>query len=156
MNEFVCVDASFVVKLMVNEENSDKARALWAHWMAVGVTPVAPCHLTFESISIFRQLVHRSVISHEAGQIAFEAFLAQPIRLLHPESACERAWKLAAHFRRPTVYDAYYLAVGELYGCDVWTADRRLHRAVQLDLPWVKLLDYYQPDPPAKPSQDVA
>jgi predicted nucleic acid-binding protein len=145
MTELVCIDASFAVKLVVNEENSDKARELWTQWAATGIEAVAPCHLAFESISVLRQLIYRSTISDEAGQLAFEAFLAQPIRLLHPDSMDERAWKLAIRFRRPTVYDAYYLAVGELYGCEVWTADRRLYRAVQLDLPWVKLLDFYRP-----------
>jgi predicted nucleic acid-binding protein len=144
MSELVCVDASFAVKLVINEENSDKARGLWAHWIATGIDAIAPCHLAFESISVVRRLISRSTISDEAGQLAFEAFLAQPIRLLHPAGVHERAWKLASRFRRPTVYDAYYLAIGELYGCDVWTADRRLYRAVQLDLPWVKLLDFYR------------
>jgi predicted nucleic acid-binding protein len=145
MSGLVCLDASFVVKLVVNEIDSDKARHCWAAWMAEGLQPVAPCHLAFETISVLRQLVHRSSISDEAGQVAFEAFLAQPIQLIHPDTMYERAWKLAIRFRRPTVYDAYYLAVGDLYGCEVWTADRRLYRAVQQDLPWVKLLDYYQP-----------
>jgi predicted nucleic acid-binding protein len=146
MSDTVCLDASFAVKLVVNEENSDKAPHLWANWLALGTEAVAPCHLAFACISVLRQLVHRATISDEAGQIAFAAFLAQPIRLLHPEAVYEQAWKLATHFRRSTVYDACYLAIGELYGCEVWTADRRLYRAVQLDLLWVKLLDYYQPD----------
>lgn len=145
MSNQICIDASFAVKLVVNEVDSDKAHHLWTTWLTNGFEAVAPCHLAFETVSVLRQLVHRTTISDEAGKIAFNAFVAQPIRLLHPDSLYEHAWKLAVRFRRPTVYDAYYLAVGELYGCEVWTADRRLFRAVQLDLPWVKLLDFYQP-----------
>lgn len=155
MTEYVCVDASFVIKLLVNEENSDKARALWTRWIELDVELLAPCHLAFECLSVIRHLVHRNVISDEAGQIAFESFLAQPIRLLHPNSIHERAWKLAFHYRRPTVYDTYYLAVSQLYNCEFWTADRRLHKAVELDLLWVKLIDYYEPDQATRPNQEL-
>jgi predicted nucleic acid-binding protein len=87
-----------------------------------------------------RNHVYRREISAEAGQTAFEAFLAQEIILLHPDSLDKRAWELAEQYNRPTAYDASYLALAESAGCELWTANGRLYRAVCGALPWVKSL----------------
>ena len=61
---------------------------------------------------MIRNHVYCREISAEAGQLAFEAFLAQEIELYHPAGLAPRAWELAAQFHRPTVYDAFYLLLG--------------------------------------------
>jgi len=143
VNSQVCIDASVALKLVLEEEDSDKVHALWASWVAEGVEIIAPCHLAFEATSVIRNHVYRAEISAEAGRVAFEAIHAQGIRLVHPDALHERAWELAQQFNRPTAYDAYYLALGEIAGCDVWTADRRLYNAVRDTLKWVKWLGGY-------------
>lgn len=155
MNPLICVDASLVIKLFLEEENSDKADLRWSTWLASGVELIAPCHLAFETISVIRRRVYHQKLDAVSGRLAFEAFQQQPIRLVHPNSLYERAWQMAQRFNRPTVYDAFYLAVGDLYQCEFWTADRRLHKAVELDLPWVKLIDYYEPDQATRPNQEL-
>ena len=142
----ICVDASVALKLVLDEEDSDTTHALWASWVAAGLEIIAPCHLAFEVTSVIRNHVYRGEISAEAGQTAFEAIHAQGIDLVHPDTLHKRAWELAQQFNRPTAYDAYYLALGELAGCDVWTADRRLFHAVQDTLPWVRWLGDYTPN----------
>jgi predicted nucleic acid-binding protein len=144
----ICVDASLILKLFLDEEDSDKVRSLWIDWLAADVDLVAPCHLAFEVPSVIRQKVHQRALNPEVAEQALETFPTLNIALLHPQSMLASAWKMAQRFNRPTVYDAYYLAVGEIYGCEVWTADRRLYRAVQHELPWVKLLDFYRPSTP--------
>lgn len=47
----ICVDASVALKLVLDEEDSDKAHALWASWVAEGLEIIAPCHLAFEVTS---------------------------------------------------------------------------------------------------------
>jgi len=145
MSSQLCVDASFALKLVLEEEDSDRAHALWASWVDDDLEIIAPCHLAFETISVIRNHVYRGEISAEAGRGAFEAIQAQGIRLLHPDTLLERAWELAQQFNRPTAYDACYLALGEIAGCEVWTADRRLYNAVRDTLPWVRWLGEYVP-----------
>ena len=142
----ICVDASVALKLVLDEEGSDAAHALWAAWVAEELEIIAPCHLAFEVTSVIRNHVYRGEISARAGQAAFEAIHAQGIELVHPDALHERAWELAQRFNRPTAYDAYYLALGEIAGCDVWTADSRLYHAVRDTLPWVRWLGDYTPD----------
>ena len=140
MSSQICVDASFALKLVLDEEESEAAEALWTGWSVGDVEIIAPCHLLFEATSVIRNHVYRRDISAAAGQAAFDALLAQEIKLLHPGRLETRAWELAQKYNRPTAYDAYYLALAEDVGCELWTADGRLHKAVHNALPWVKLL----------------
>lgn len=145
MNTTTCVDTSFVLKLVLWEEDSPVARATWDSWIAQDVRVIAPCHLVFEGTSVIRNRIHRGQISAPAGEEAFRAFLAQDIELVHPSGYEERAWELAQRFSRPTAYDAFYLAVAEAADCELWTADGRLYRAVRDSLPWVRLLSELAP-----------
>lgn len=141
MSRQICVDASFALKLVLDEPGSEQVAALWAAWMAEGATIIAPCHLAFEVTSVIRNHVYRREISAAVGQQVFEAFLAQEIELHHPGDLEVRAWELAARFNRPTAYDTCYLALAESAGCELWTADGRLIKAVAGALPWVRTLD---------------
>lgn len=143
----VCVDASVTLKLLLAEFDSDKVHALWAAWIEQGVETVAPCHLAFEVVSVIRNHVHRREMSAGAGRAALEAFNAQEIVLIHPDGLEERAWELAGQYNRPTAYDAHYLALAELLGCELWTADRRLVNALHGALPWVKGLGDFAETP---------
>ena len=140
MSRQICVHASFVPKLVLAEAAREQVQVLWAAWTAGGATLIAPCHLAFEVTSVIRNHVYRHNISAEAGQMAFEAFLAQEIELRHPSDLEARAWELAAQYNRPTAYDASYLALAESAGCELWTADGRLLKALAGALPWVKSL----------------
>jgi predicted nucleic acid-binding protein len=136
----VCVDASFLLKLVLDEARSEEVRSLWQSWVDANLGIVAPSHLVFEATSVLRNHVHRGLISADAGDAAYRALVAQEIQLIEPAVICDRAWEFAVHFDRPTAYDSFYLAVGELAGCDFWTADRRLYDSVHTELAWVRLI----------------
>ena len=60
------------------------------------------------------------------------------VRLAAPDDELVRkafAWTL--RLGRAAAYDSLYLALVEELGCDLWTADRHLVRAV--DLAWVRV-----------------
>ena len=42
-----------------------------------------------------------------------------------------RALKLASQLGQGAAYDAHYMVLAENLGCDLWTADRRFHRAAE-------------------------
>ena len=41
------------------------------------------------------------------------------------------------------VYDAHYVALAQMLGCSLWTADRNLVNAVQEKLPFVRWIGEY-------------
>ena len=152
MNLRVCVDASLALKLILDEVDSDRAHGLWQSWVDTDTEIVAPAYLVVEATSVIRNHVHRGLISKEAGQAAFDALHAQAITLVPTQGLSVRAWELSEQFRRPTAYDAYYVAVAEMSGCDLWTADRRLVNAMQHTFGWIKWLGdaaLYPGPPPA-------
>ena len=50
------------------------------------------------------------------------------------------ALDIADAYGLPAAYDAHYLALADLLGCEFWTDDRRLLRQVSHDLLFVRWL----------------
>ena len=140
MNSWVCVDANIVLKLVLQEADSDKAYCLWNTWLDQRYRPVAPYLFPIELASVLRKHVYRGVISAAYGRDALDSALAFNVTLLTFSSLSQCAWQLAEKLNRPTAYDAHYLALAELLHCDFWTADRRLYNAAAT-LSWVHSLD---------------
>jgi predicted nucleic acid-binding protein len=122
----ICVDANLVLKLVLIEEDSPLVHELWDSWIDEGVEIVAPPLLAFEGTSVIRNKVHRGLVPPEEGELMFEAFQAQGVKLLYPEGLHRIAWELA------------------MLSCELWTGDRRLYNVVKDELPWVKWLGNYQ------------
>lgn len=140
MNGPVCVDASFVLKLVVPEADSEAAEALWTRWARENRAVVAPLLLMYEVASALRKRVYREELSEENGRSALAAVRALGMHLAHADELHEEAWELALRFNQPVAYDAYYLAVAQRMGAELWTADRALFAAVQLEVPWIRYL----------------
>lgn len=136
----VCVDAGVLIKLVVAEEDSDRADALWEQWKEDGVKVVAPALLLFELTSVLRKKVHRGLLEPEEGKRAFDTVHRLPVQVLAPSDLHRRAWELATRFNRPAAYDAHYLALAEMMNCEFWTADERLFNTVRDELSWVRWL----------------
>jgi predicted nucleic acid-binding protein len=77
-------------------------------------------------------------ITPARGDEAFAQFLRIPIRLSTRRSIYPLAFRLAKEFNRPRAYDTAYIALANLAGCELWTADERLYNAVVNRLAFVK------------------
>ncbi len=139
-SQVVCVDASLGLKLVLAEEDSPLAQKLWAGWIDREVEIVSTHLWAFEVTSVIRNKVHRAEITPEEGEKAFTLIHRQGVRLLYPDGLHRRAWEMAKHFDRPAAYDAHYLALAEMLGCEFWTADEKLYNAVKQELPWARWL----------------
>lgn len=127
----VCVDASFMVALLVPEVFSRAALARWEEWVNDDVGIIAPVLLRYEVISALYRKASRNLIAWEDSQAAQAQFLALDIAYQDPPGLPPRAVELAKFFQRPNTYDAFYLALAERFDCPLWTADERLFNSVQ-------------------------
>lgn len=142
----VCVDASLAVKVVVTESDSDKADALFDQWANEGKQLIAPAFFEVETDSILRQKVAlRKELTAEQARAAFARLRDLPIRQVSESGQRERAWEIATGFGFATVYDATYLALAELRGCEFWTADERLFNQVKDKFFFVKWLGTHVP-----------
>ena len=136
----VCVDSNLALKLVLAEEDSQLAEALWAHFSGHGTEVVAPPLLWYEATSVLRNKVFSGRLSIERGRRGLGIILDMSITSDASPGLHQEAWELAAELALPSAYDAHYLALAQSLDRQFWTADGRLHRAVSQDLPWVMLL----------------
>jgi predicted nucleic acid-binding protein len=135
-----CVDASVAAKWVFVEEDWTQARALLRAALEHQELLVAPPLLLSEVASIFRQRMRQGYLDLEDARSLLGHFLALPIAVLEPETLYDRALVLATEYDFPAVYDAVYVALAELVGATLWTADRRLLRVWNDRLQFVRAI----------------
>ena len=139
----ICVDASVAVKGVLQEDLSDRARVLYRAHVRTMSPIVAPSLMLFEVTNIVRQRMRRAgAMPLVAATRALADFLAlaREIEIHAPPGLHQLALTLAADHNLPAAYDAHYLALSQLLGCEFWTDDQRLLRQVGNRLPYVRPL----------------
>jgi predicted nucleic acid-binding protein len=145
----ICVDASVAAKWRLEEEDwSQQAGALLGATLRAGEPIVAPPLLPFEITNILRQRQRAAAfVSLDRVLFLLEAFMMLPVEIRNPPGLHRRALMLADAFGLPAAYDAHYLALAEQFDCTLWTDDRRLLRALDGRLPFVRPIGEYDPKP---------
>jgi predicted nucleic acid-binding protein len=137
----ICVDARILVRLLGSSPHP-AIQNRWDRWLSERTSIVAPRLLRYEIVNAFRQMVRTNELSEEGARFPLRAMLELPVVLHDDDQLHLDALTFACRFNLPATYDALYLALAERLDCPFWTADKRLARAVQKDLPWVRLLEY--------------
>lgn len=138
MSTPVVVDASLVLKWVLEERYTAEAFALLEEWQKRDVRPVAPGLLAFEVANALYKRLGRRELTIDVAKGRLDDLLTMGPDLEDDRSIHTRALDLAYGFGRPTAYDAHYLALAERQGCECWTGDERLWNAVKGRLGWVR------------------
>ena len=136
----IVADASFALKLVLVEEDSRIALELWRDWVEQGEEIVAPRLFRAETMSGVRRRHYRRLLTQEQAEAAYSVLDGLEIDLLEPSDTYGVARRFAEEFNRPNIYASCCLALAEIAGGELWTADRRLANAIGMQLPWVNLL----------------
>jgi predicted nucleic acid-binding protein len=139
----ICTDSSVAAKWTFVEAHSGEARALLRDALARQEPIVAPPLLPSEVATIIRQRMRQGQVRLDEARALLTQFLALPITLQAPGTLYDRALVLADRHNLPAVYDAHYVALAELLGATLWTADQRLLRALSGRLPFVRSIADY-------------
>lgn len=147
MKNVVVVDTSIAIKWVIDEEDSDLAEALLLEWSSNGITLYAPSLLTYELSNVLYRNIRKGAISIADARRAFAKIRLTGIELDFPDNYIlnAKAVELANKYDLPAAYDAHFLALAEREGCELWTADTRMWRAVQGKISWVRNLHEYEP-----------
>jgi predicted nucleic acid-binding protein len=132
----VVVDASVALKWVFQEDRSHAALALWDAWEESGERLVAPPLFRAEVANVAFQRVRRKEITLLDAVEATDTLLSI-VRVEEPDRLYRRALDLAASYSLGAVYDSLYLALADIHGCPLWTADRPFAKAVQPYVPSV-------------------
>lgn len=139
----ICADSSVAAKWFFAEEHAAQASALLHDALGAAEPLVAPLLLPSEVANVIRQRMRQGELDRAAARAVLARFLAIPISLQAPPTLYDRALVLADEYNLPAVYDAHYVALAELLGATLWTADQRLLRTLGGRLPFVRWLADY-------------
>ncbi len=136
----ICVDASVAAKWLLEEEDSDRADALYEACVQAGEPLVAPPLLPIDLTNLLRRQMVRDHISVIQATQLLDRFFSFPVSVINPDTLHRKALALAAAYDLPAAYDAHYLAFSQLLGCTFWTNDRKLVNTLGNRLPFVRWL----------------
>ena len=136
MSKFLVVDASFTFKLIMPGSHQKHLRKLMAQWRQDGYVLSAPTLWLYEIISAICKMVRFEELTLTEGQRMLTLVHKLGIQLIPPDDIqAQSAFDWTIRLQRAAAYDSFYLALAETLGCELWTADKRLHHAVELS--WV-------------------
>lgn len=131
---------------VIRERFTPLALAIRRFWANNAIDMIAPPIFRPEITSAIRNAVYRRDISGNDGRLALQRALNWQILIAKDSNNLQlRAYEFATTLNRPRAYDAQYLAVAELLGCEFWTADEPLINSLQGRLPWVHWIGDYEP-----------
>ena len=112
-------------------------RELARQWKHDGAILYAPTLWLYEMTSALCKVVRMRELTPAEGRQTLALVHRLGVQLIPPDDALARsAFEWTVRLNRTAAYDSFYLALAEALQCELWTADRRLHRAV--DLAWVR------------------
>ncbi len=131
----VCVDASLIAGIVLDEPLGVRALQLLASWTDADL--IAPDLWAYEVVAIAHKAVRRGALPPAERSRMLQSFFAFHVALLRPPGLHELAGELAADMGLPATYDAHYLALAQREGIEFWTGDEKLYNTVHHTLPWV-------------------
>ena len=134
------IDASFLLKLFLPEERSDRAYEIWASWIENSVEVAAPTLIMFEAPSVIRNKVHRKLLNEKDGAEIIERMKRVDMTLVYTDDLLESAWEIGKRLRATALYDCFYLALAQLLSAPLWTADKKLCQLAKGVVPGLNLL----------------
>ncbi len=135
--ESVCVDASFVVRLLIENPEESPYQLLWDSWLEAGSIITAPTLIFYEITNALYRLAKVGQFSPEVAQEFLEIATGLNIQLYGDAYLHARAWQIAQQFSLASAYDAHYLALAEMLAAPLWTVDRRLVNSVSHVYDWI-------------------
>lgn len=137
-SSLVCIDANLLILALLPFPHSERADALLEECRRYKRSLVAPALFAFEVSSTLHRLRALGQISVSAEEVAFKHFMAIQVHLSSHPRIFPLARQLALRFHQSRPYEMAYVALAELHGCELWTANRRLVQTVGAELPFVR------------------
>jgi predicted nucleic acid-binding protein len=120
--------------------------------LAVGGATIPPEHslaaptlMRSQALALVYESVRRGEIDERAGRKVLDDVRGLRIRLLGDRALQDRAWRIAAELNWPDTYQAEYIALTQLQGDALATADEKLAAAARTFVNTVAPADILRP-----------
>lgn len=138
------LDTTVVAKLFSDEDRADFARSLFADAVRAGEPIIAPPLLRCELVSVVRRKMRREGVSLTEAATILDDMLALPIDVQDDIELFRLALRPTERYSL-SAFDAQFVALAEIAGCDLWLDDERAVKAIAGRLPRVRRLAAYGP-----------
>jgi predicted nucleic acid-binding protein len=118
----LAIDASVAVDLCLSANGFEEL---------AGHDLIAPPLIYSETLSTLHEMRWRGDILDDMTNLARKRYTDMPIRLETPSELYDEAWRIADQFGWAKIYDAQYVALAKLLGCQLVTADGKLYRGTK-------------------------
>ncbi len=133
-NSIVCVDASYVLRLLISASPEAAPVQMWVESHEQGKIAVAPALLYYEVVNALHRYVVKGQLTVAAARQLLELALDLEIELHSELDIHHQAFRIAQELTLPAAYDAHYLALAKRLGAELWTADQRLARVASAEV----------------------
>ena len=123
--EEAIVDASLAVKWFSEEEGTEKALLIRQKHIEGETILIAPDLIVYELSNALR---FKPGFDHDKVNRAVEDLLNMQVELIGPTRELINASSELAYHYGITIYDACYIALGQLLGIRIYTSDRQLYQ----------------------------
>ncbi len=135
----IVLDASVVVKCLLVEPGSDRAKALMLRWAEGSLDLLAPDVLAVEIASVLWKRAVRGQVSEDTSLLLYREFQELQIPVWSCERLADPALQLALQYQRP-VYKCLYVALAATTESRLVTADEALWQTFNPVFPGIRLL----------------
>lgn len=128
----IVTDANLWLNAVIPAHSSHQAaRRLIGDCLASGVVMIAPAWWETEADSALRGMVRGGFFTVEAAAHAQSLLDGAPVQVAYEATARPIARAVGDAIKRHEVYDASYMALAVVRGCEFWTADKRFFNTMQ-------------------------
>lgn len=121
----VVLDASVLVALLFPETHSIRAAALLADLQGKFWEMLAPTVVRAEVLHVIRARMRRDRLPMTQAAVMLDRFLEMPVAVYEDAALYRHALTLTQAYSL-TGYDALYVALADVQGYNLWSADERL------------------------------
>ena len=124
-NNSVCVDANIILKLLVNEESSEKAHSTIENLIQEGKTIILPSFAKIEVFSVIRRKEKEKELSSQKAKLALNYFQKLNFYFINENfSLLKLAYSFSKKLSLKNIYDCVYLALAKTTNSPFLTADK--------------------------------
>ena len=138
------LDTSAILKWVLNEEDSEKARRILDTYLNGSLELIAPSLVFPEAGSVLARMVRRGKLSAREARACFQMMLEYSPAIQDSSDLYQLSLDLALEYRQ-SHYDCLFLALARARKCKLVTADEKFFRGMRRAFPEIQLLRDYVP-----------
>ena len=139
-NSRVVIDASFLLKMLLPEDKSEKAEELWRSWIKDSIKIAAPTLIIFEASSVLRNKIYRGILENDDARELIHQIKHLDLILIYVEDILTLAWEIGEILKSSVLYDCFYIALSKFLDAPLWTADTKLYNSAKGKFPFVNAI----------------